>query len=123
MSSSAIRDYQILVYIQKYLAKRAFLVVRTFNISGTVLRYRVIDRSRDDRRKKGSAENSAVTPTYEREGGSSILFFSTFYFEEGGIPHEDRMGVRGNFTKRDIASYSVLNRRILRTTLFLPGTR
>lgn len=35
-------------------------------------------------------------------------------------PLEDRMGVRGNFTKRDIASYSVLNRRILRTTLFLP---
>lgn len=54
-------------------------------ISETVLRNRVIDRSRDDRRKKGSAENSAVTPYLpEVEGG--ILFFSTFYFEKGGIP-------------------------------------
>lgn len=74
-----------------------------------------------DRRKKGSAENSAVTLPSTKGGG--ILFFFDIPLRgesSSEIPLEDRMGVRGNFTKRDIALYSVLNRRILRTTLFLP---
>ncbi|KYN35771.1 hypothetical protein ALC56_09884 [Trachymyrmex septentrionalis] len=92
----------------KILGRKKFLVVRTFNISETILQDRVIDRSRDDRLdvpdvRKGPRK-TAQLPLLAARWRDGILLFSTFHHRVPRKFYEARYRFILSFGKTDFVN-------------------